>query len=437
MSEFIQTHSAFQLAQEAERLAKAKRFPAAIALMHRAIALDPLPLWISILGNFYWQNRQPDRAKIYTSRAVRLSPDNWACHYNAGSVAYTLKDFEAANFHLRRAAELNPQNPGSAFDLGLTLLQHGHLQEGFALFETRVQQFAEDYPERELPQWDGKSETALWVISDQGLGDIIQFSRYLPMLAERVSSIVLDVPTSLYPFFAAQPGLKTVRHYEHGNVATAPSGVDTYTYLSSLPHIFKTTKATIPPPLPWFKETLQGAKRAKFPITEKPSFKVGICWAGGAAHAHNSDRSVALEHFLPLCHIDNVMLYSLQAGPRALDITPVGAEALVHDLRLGLEPVLMHQWMQTALDITNLDLVVTVDTSVAHMSASLGVPTWILLPMNPDWRWGLNTVSTPWYPSMRLFRQTETLGWPKVIHRLANELDITQRQWIHSHKDTL
>jgi len=265
-------------------------------------------------------------------------------------------------------------------------------------------------------RWDGTTFEGkrLFVHHEQGLGDNIQFVRYLPMIKARGGTVIFEMVKPLIALLQDFPGADQI-------VENQPNGkpfvdFDIYTSLLDMPSIFGTTLETIPAEIPYIH-----ADPAKAEYWQKklagPYFKVGIVWAGSSTHGNDRYRSFKLECFAPLTRIENVRLFGLQKGQAAAQM----------DDMTGIVPIIniskeFDDFTDTAAAIENLDLVISVDTSVLHLAGAMGKPVWALLPYAPEWRWMLNRQDSPWYPTMRLFRQKEWRQWEPVFNQVAQEL---------------
>jgi hypothetical protein len=267
------------------------------------------------------------------------------------------------------------------------------------------------------PPWDGKPapEKTLLVYNEQGAGDAIQFARYLPMAAERCKRVVLACRPDLSAVFATIPGVAHIR--EPGEIKVGD--FDTHLPMLSLPYVFGTTPETIPSAVPYIDAAALRRRKENpaLALPPSPRFNIGIAWAGSPINRTDRQRSCALKDFLPILHAAGANFFSLQKGERAKDLGDLPSAVNIHDL----DP-LLGDFGDLAILIDQLDLVIAVDTSVAHMAGALGKPVWTLLSDAADWRWGLTGETTPWYPTMSLFRQSEPGDWSGVIQRVADAL---------------
>ncbi|MGE4219043.1 MAG: tetratricopeptide repeat protein, partial [Alphaproteobacteria bacterium] len=303
---------------------------------------------------------------------------------NSFGVALVLAgDREGGRAAFEHVLALDPDYAEAHVNLAHLLLLEGDLIEGFREHEWRLR--GPDYTRRYTgPRWQGEPllgrRILLW--AEQGLGDALQFLRYAPMVAARGGRVTVQCGAALHRLAAGVPGVSAVA--EH----VPDDGYELQIPLMSLPLVFDAAPASQVPylPVPEAMSLPGGAARRR----------VGLVWAGNPRHSRDRERSRALAEFAPLAGIPGVALYSLQKGPAAAQ----KAAFPVVDLGASLSDM-----YDTASALAALDLLIAVDTSVAHLAGALGRPVWLLLPHMPDWRWGLGTETTPWYPTMRLFRE--------------------------------
>ncbi|NJL22841.1 MAG: hypothetical protein HC895_21695 [Leptolyngbyaceae cyanobacterium SM1_3_5] len=305
----------------------------------------------------------------------------------------------AAILHHRRAIALAPNDAEAHFGYAFTLLISGDLQAGFAEYEWRWRLAYN--PPRKLaqPRWDGAplNGKTLLLWAEQGFGDTIQFVRYVSLLAKQ-GRVIVECQPSLRSLLTSVPGIAQV----------IPQGeplpdFDLQAPLLSVPHLLKTAIDTIPAPVPY----LQPTRSIELP----GKFKIGIAWAGDPKNPINQRRSCPVDQFLKLRSIPDVTLYSLQK-----DRTVELPEDVI-DLSDRLQ-----DFADTAAIVAQLDLVISIDTALAHLAGAMGKPIWVVLPFSPDWRWLLHRSNCPWYPTMRLFRQPQASDWDSVFTSIAAEL---------------
>jgi hypothetical protein len=300
----------------------------------------------------------------------------------------------------------------------MTLLQLGEYRRGFAEYEWRWQTGQFTPFQCPHPKWAGQPipDKTLLIHTEQGAGDAIQFARFLPLAAQRCRKLMLVCRADLLPMFAAMPGIAEVR--EAGQIQV--NEFDAYAPLLSLPHVLGVTLESIPAAMPYID--VAAIRRRKDPSTlpvlkSSSRFKVGMVWAGSPTHRNDRQRSCALREFLPVLQTPGIDFYSVQKGERGEELAQLPPAVQVQDLAPYL-----HDFGDLAVILDQLDLVITVDTAVAHMAGALGKPVWVVLSYVPDWRWGLEGESTPWYPTMRLFRQARAGDWAEVMERVAHAL---------------
>nr|WP_294526261.1 tetratricopeptide repeat-containing glycosyltransferase family protein [uncultured Rhodopila sp.] len=376
------------------------RFDEAAEAHQRALTLNfsHAKGWLKLGACHLVRQRWPEALACY-ERGVNLDPNDAELLIGFGTMVTILGDDAGAEKQYRKALKLNPKAWEAEVALGFVLLRSGKWTEGWARFEKRwrLPQFAALGPATRM--WTGAPRQLagkrVVVICEQGFGDTFQFARYLPLLVRAVGSenVTLMCPPALERILGTlvAPGV----HIQVQNRDPMPEH-DILTALMSLPHIFETTLRNVPPP-------------ARYGITARPTgARIGVCWHGGArveeplANADDQRRSVPLEVFQPIIDAAGGQAISLQQE----DLLAWGCK----------------DWVDTAEIIAGLDLVITVDTAIAHLAASLGIETWILCRAGGCWRWLSTGDTTVWYPSVRLFRQTVLSDWAPCVERVAAEL---------------
>jgi hypothetical protein len=327
--------------------------------------------------------------------------------YNRGVAREKLGRFDAAVEDYELALSLRPHFPDCAHNLALTLLLLGRFEQAWPLHEWRFQarDFSGGRREFTQPRWigDNLNGRTLLIHAEQGFGDAIQFSRFAAAIED--GRVVMEVPPALQRLMTGLPG---VDQLVTDTDAVPP--FDLYCPMLSLPATFGTREDTIPPP---GRLTVPVAARLPH-ATSGP--RIGIAWSGNPAHTNDRNRSMPLRAMLPLL-AGAGRIYALQTYMNDADRRTLSANADIIDAGAGFR-----DFADTAATIAALDLVVSVDTSVAHLAATLGKPTWILLPFRPEWRWQLKREDSPWYPTARLFRQSEAGAWEGVIARVCGAL---------------
>lgn len=397
-----------------------KRFEEAVAAYDAALVADPRHGKAHYnRGNALTELGRHEEALQSLERALALQPGDPDVLYVRGNALRELRRHDDAMAAYDRALALDPGRVDVHFNQALTLLRLGRLREGFAAYEWRCEkpEFSAVKVRFPSPPWRGEEPVAgktLLLHPEQGLGDVVQFLRYVPVLAEKGARVIVAVPPPLLPLVeGALPGAAEI----YGWGTKPPPGFDLHTTYPSLPHAMGTTLETIPAHVPYLTvpEPQRAAEAARLGGLPKP--RIGLVWAGNPEHGNDHNRSVPLATLAPLLDTPGVSFVSLQKVLRPGDEAFLQARPGI--LRRGEA---FSDFAETAAAIALLDLVISVDTSVAHLAGALGKPSWILLPWSPDWRWLLDRDDTPWYPTARLFRQPKLGDWDGVVARLRDEV---------------
>ncbi|OGB90887.1 hypothetical protein A2625_07600 [candidate division WOR-1 bacterium RIFCSPHIGHO2_01_FULL_53_15] len=398
--------------------------PAAITNFKKAIAIKPEfdSAYIG-LAETYANNNNLNLAKRHLIRLIDLKPDYFQAHHNLALLYIESKNYRAAKKHLLRAIALRPELPESHFSLGTLLLSKGGFKPGWAEFEWRTklyrpeEKFCLSHP---APFWKGeliKDETIL-VSAEQGYGDVIQFARYIPLVRQKAARLVFQCDRNLIRLFQDFAGIDRIVDWDKGQEC-ASEKIDRQISLLSLPRLFSTTPKNIPADIPYLFPDPALAAKWRSALAEIKGFRVGFVWTGKPTSANNPTRSMSLDLFSPLFQLKGCSFLSLQKGKAADELRPY----LPKDNLIDLDQRIT-DFADTAALIANLDLVISVDTSVAHLAGAMGKLVWILLQHVPDWRWRLESKRSPWYPTARLFRQSKRGDWPGVVNRVKNELGL-------------
>jgi hypothetical protein len=357
------------------------------------------------------QNRPAESAEAY-SRAAELRPDI-AEFSDQACAGYVLsRQLDKALEAIDRAIAQHPQ---LRFQRSIVLLSLGRYEEGFADYEWRVRVASSDARPREYdaPVWDGSDPNGRTILvhSEQGYGDAIQFARYLPMLANRGASVIAEVLPDLRELIATvSPDIRVI------STGMALPKFDLHIPLMSLPRIFKTTLVTIPADIPYLRPNPSRVEKWKQRIESVARGKrIGVVWGG--KKLPDPRRSIPLRLLASLGSVPDVTWFSLQTGEPRSELASAPANFKAIDIGKDLK-----DFSDTAAVISQLDLLITIDTAAAHLAGALGVKTWTLLPYAPDWRWTMAGDSTPWYPAMRLFRQAEIDRWEDVVEQVRAAL---------------
>jgi tetratricopeptide (TPR) repeat protein len=349
-------------------------------------------------------------------RAIAIDPAYAKGHANLAVALRSAGELDEALAASHRAVELNPEQPLARYNHAHALLMNGYFKEGFEEFRwgRKCKSWAHHYPDFSQPEWEGEEFVGrtLLVFSDYGMGDALQLVRYMPMVVARGGTVVLQVQPSLVPLLKGLPGVTVIARGE----ALPP--FDLQLPMMGLPHVFGTTLETVPAAIPYLQAEPAIVSRWQRALRGEKKLKVGVVWAGNALHKGDKQRSIAADAVLPRLVMPGVQLYSLQKETRPEDgATMAALGADIADLAPALG-----SFADTAAAVDTLDLVISVDTSVAHLAGGLGRPLWMLLPYALDWRWMRDRADTPWYPTMRLFRQERPRAWDGVIARVVAEL---------------
>ncbi len=401
-----------------------QRLPEALACYDKVITLRPDFGMAHInRGNTLWNLKRHDEALASFDRAIMLKPDDAKAFNNRGNVLLDMGRAEAALASYAKAASLNPDYAGAHFNQSLCHLVMGEFTRGWELYEwrwkERLAHRARGFPGRPwLGDFPIEGKTIL-VHAEQGLGDSLQFCRYVPMLARLgAAAAVLEVPPPLTRLLRGLDGVSAV-------VAAGDPlpRFDAWTPMMSLPLAFRTTLETIPAEIPYLFADPERTAAFRDRLAGLPGHKIGLVWSGAPrpedplAYALDRQRSIALDQFAPLTAIDGLCLVSLQKGDAATQARTLPPGMVLHDWTGELE-----DFAATAALISALDLVVSVDTSVVHLAGALGKPVWVLNRSDQCWRWLRDRTDSPWYPSARLFQQTSPGDWDGVMRDVAAAL---------------
>jgi tetratricopeptide (TPR) repeat protein len=423
------------------------------------------------------QHRQEEAIQSF-QQILRLNADSAAAHFNLGVLFAGTGKLEEACASFRQALELNPSFAEAHTALGNALVRQNRLNEGMSCMEEALRlnpqlaeahwnrsvvwlsrgDFEHGWPEYEWrwgmpgasrrqwtePLWDGSplGGRTLLLYAEQGLGDTLQFLRYIPLARERGGKVILECPASLMRLLAGFSGVD-----ELAATGSPLPAFDVQAPLLRMPGICRTSLATIPAAVPYLRadarlvehwqQKMSDLKKIPADVGHRTShighvFRVGIAWQGTPEHPDDRKRSIPLACFAPLAAVPGVQLISLQKGPGAEHLS-----AFSRQLSDNRQPATDNSWvldlgncldeangpfMDTAAVMTNVDLVISSDTAVPHLAGALAIPVWVALPLSPDWRWLRDREDSPWYPTMRLYRQTKYGQWDDVFERMVEDL---------------
>ncbi len=351
-------------------------------------------------------------------RAIALNPADAGAYCRLGVAYGDLGCADEALAAFEHALAINPKYAEAHRNRAFVWLAQGRYREGWREFEWRLACDDLPMPQFAKPQWDGSplDGRKLLLYGEQGLGDTLQFMRYVPLVEEHGGQAVLGVPASLI-------ALLTVSGFGRWIVPRGTDAAyDLHCPLLSFPHLFGGEDGR---PLwrgPYLKADPARIARWRDPLAAIGGFKVGIAWAGNPGYLHDRYRSVRLEAFAPLARVPGVRLVSLQKGAGD-DLRRVAGQIPIVDLGDSFDAE-GGAFMDTAAVISHLDLVVGVNSSIAHLSGGLGAPVWMALQRSVDWRWPASSEQTPWYPSMRIFHQQRLGDWSPVFEVMAERLAV-------------
>ena len=376
-------------------------------------------LYLRNICEVYRTLNRLDDAVAAGKRAVALAPNDPLCLHNLAVIHYERVEIDESIDCAERALLMNPDLAGAHFARAEALLIKGDWAQGWEEYEWRfrIADAAKLMPPTDKPQWDGTPFTdgTLLLVADQGFGDVIQFCRYIPWVRERCPDVVIACSSEMLPVLRQfLPEDRIFFRWE----ACPP--YKAFAALSGLPRLHGTRVDAMLAPIPYLRadpaRVATWAERLRR-LAPRSHRKVGIVWAGRPTHNNDRRRSSKLADFSPLAALPGVALVSLQKGPSADQAGGYFGRAPL--INIGAE---VRDYDDTMALLECLDLVVTVDTSVGHLAAAMGKPVWILLATSPDWRWLLSREDSPWYPTVRLFRQTQPRVWDDVFQRVATAL---------------
>lgn len=389
-------------------------------LLEQAIRLRPgNATWNAHLASLSRATHRMERALSAGQESVRLDPNNADHLVNLSLVFVDIDDRERAMACLLRALGLNHKHADGHLALAQNLLAAGDFEPGWMEYEWRNETEAgkNTMPAMTSAPWNGMRipKGRILLVGDQGYGDTIQFARYIPMAAQRCEEIVLGCSAEMGPLLRDVPGVKQFCHRW-----TDVPGHAAHCRLSSLPLLFGTRPDTIPADVPYLKAdpariaAWRARLDAQFPAGVK---RIGLAWTGRPTHPNDRRRSLRLERLLPLAEVGHTAFVSLQKPMLEADRPLLERFPGMTDISAELT-----DFGETAALMENLDLVITIDTAMGHLAGALAKPAWIMLAKAADWRWLLDRSDSPWYPTVRLFRQQTPGAWDQVIGEVAAAL---------------
>jgi tetratricopeptide (TPR) repeat protein len=357
--------------------------------------------------------------------AYRLEPSYAEARHFAAIALVVADRWEEAAAQFEETLAAEPDDPVSHYSYGTALLMLGRLEAGFEKYEWRWQVEGLRAYRRAFaqPQWRGEdlAEKTLLVHCEQGFGDTLHFCRYAPLAARRCAKLYFEVQPELVKLMRqslATERLEIVsRSPSFPGVEGLPAS-DHHSALLSLPHVFGTRLDTIPAEIPYLRADPVEIRKWAERLAPLPRPRVGVIWAGRAIQAQDSERSIPVARLAPILRVPGATFLSLQTEEPAAQLASLPTDIEIHDFTAELP-----DWADTAALLGSIDLVVTVDTAMAHLSGALGKKVWLLNRQTTDWRWLLEREDSPWYPTTRLFRQPRAGDWDSVIERVARTLE--------------
>jgi tetratricopeptide (TPR) repeat protein len=395
------------------------KFNEAIASYRQALSFKPDYVEAhNNLGNALKEQGKLDEAIASYRQALSFKPDHAEAHNNLGATLQEQGKLAEAIASYDRAIVLKSDYVEAHINKSFALLLTENFEQGWQEYEWRLRAKNRFYPVLKQPRWDGSplNGRSILVHAEQGLGDIIQFIRYLPLVHAQASYVIFKCQQDLFRLLQNCKGFDEIMEQTPSSKSAVQ--FDVHIPLLSLPGIFGTTLDSMPSNSSYITADPKLVTQWQMRIGHNEDFKIGIVWAGNPKNRWGRKRSCSLAYFAPLADTPGLTFYSLQKGPASTEaFNPPKNMKLIN-----LENEL-NDFTDTAAIIANLDLVISVDTAVAHLTGSLGKPLWNLLYFSPDWRWLQNRDDSPWYPSMRLFRQTRPNDWVGVFEQVKKALN--------------
>ena len=400
---------------------KRGKFPEAMALCKRSVELAPAqPLYFRNICEIYRSVGDIASAQAAASEATTLAPNDPCAWFNSALIEGELLNPTKALDFVDKAISLKPDYTDAKFLRAELNLLFGNPTAAWETYEDRFKlpQAKNMLPQTDKPQWDGKLLQAgqtLLLVADQGFGDCIQFSRYIPLLQHYALRIVAACSSELVPLLSQFRGLARLC-----TVWQEVGEFDAFVPLSSLPTLLDPTLGAIPSPGGYLQvpDRLRGKWAQRLDQLCPPGRKrVALVWAGRPEHKNDRKRSLPLRAFKPLLDNPDLCLVSVQKGPQAVQTQGASPAATLIDLSPEID-----SFLDTGAILQSCDCLVSVDTSVVHLAGALGVATHLLLPFSPDWRWGAEGSKTPWYSSVRIWRQGKPYDWGGTVEGVAEAL---------------
>ena len=392
----------------------------------QSLAIEPIASVYSNRGNIYQNQHKLLEAIDEYDKAIKIDPTFQSAHGNKANALLTIRRLEEAEKSYSTALTIDPDFADALWNKSILLLLYGKYEEGFKLFENRWRSALKNYYRKyDKPLWNGQSldNKTIFIYPEQGLGDFIQFCRYLPMFNDMNCNVIVEVPILLRDLVKT---IKCNATFLDSETMDRNIEYDYHCPIMSLPGGFKTTLETIPANIPYLQpiESKQQYWADKLGTKTKP--RIGLVWSGGfrpdqpETWAANSRRNIKLANLECFKDID-AEFYSIQKGAPEKELTDLVEQNWNGPTIISYTNELV-DFADTAAFISQLDLVISVDTSTAHVAAAIGKPVWIFNRFDSCWRWLLNRTDSPWYPTVTLFNQKVTNEWEEVIQQIHEKL---------------
>ena len=379
------------------------------------------------LANVYEKLLQWDDAKSCLKDLIHRKPDSYTAFFNLGNICRQTLDYAQAEAYLKQAIGLKPDFTAAHFNLSQVLLARGKMIQGWQEYEWRLKKSPPFTYTGHMWRGEPLNGKTLLVKDEQGIGDVLQFIRFLPLLqnANKDAKIIFQTRKTLSRLIRSSPCLQgkgiqllendaTVDHHD----ATIP--------LLSLPGLFGVTNRNLPADIPYVLAEAGLENKWKTRLRDVEGFRIGICWQGNPSHKGDRIRSVPLAMFYDLVRIPGIRVFSLQKFDGVEHLTEVPDNMNIINLDAHIDCG-TDAFVDTAAVMKNLDLVITIDSALGHLAGAMGIRTWLILSNVPDWRWGLTGDRSPWYPTIRIFRQAHHGQWGPLFRQIVDELALMNR----------
>ena len=417
--------------QLADTLKRQEKCHCAIHYYKKALELDPqnIPI-IFNLGNTYLMLGQSQNAIAQFKKVEQKQPNNYTIKHNIGYSYRNEGRVDQAIKYYKKALEINPKYEGSIYGRALALLYKGDFKNGWEAYAWRLKK--EKRNAEKLRKWIKENNVQgkkIHLMPEGGIGDTIQFFRYVEVLQNMGADLTISVQKPLIPLLSNCPYIKKPL-LNAGQLYKI--NYEDRASIMSLPAIFESTEETIPKNIPYITPDKKLDKKWKTYFKNNKKIKVGFCWEADVKNDVSrlpvARRSIPLIALEKLSHIPNIEFYSLQKSDGSSEIDLLPEHFVVTSFGPDFDDKSKSgPFMDTAAIMKHLDLIITVDTSVAHLAGALGKPVWVMLPYNTDWRWIVNRTDSPWYPTMKLFKQPSPFDWKSVVDNIFEELNNMQK----------